>query len=112
MMSEEVVKEIEAKTKTSLTLVNTTHVIMLILTMIFIAGGSWAITSFRIGQLEKRTEQLNSVDQNIYSWINKKTAEDNEVRLRNGQILQEIRLNMINLCRSRGLQYISTKDLQ
>lgn len=79
-------------------ILQTWHIILMIVAMVFLAGGSYGISQYRIGLLEARTA-------NTEGWIESHKEWEEHIKEVRDQQWYEVQVNLRKLLEKNGLVY-------
>lgn len=95
-------------------LIQTSHIVISWFIIIFLAGGSWAWSNFRINNLENQSITMQADYDIINKWIVDHQREGDIYSKERTRQYYETRLNLKAICKKLGIEYttIDIDDIQ
>lgn len=86
-------------------LIKTSHFIMSWVIIVFLAGGTWAWSQYRMEKNEERDELMDKRISTVETWINTHTSQEITYSLQRTRQWYEIQRNLYNICKKLGISY-------
>lgn len=95
-------------------LIQTSHIVISWVIIIFLAGGSWAWSNLRISNLETKAATIQADYEIINKWIGEHQEESDSYSKERTRQFYETRLNLRAICKQLGIEYttIDADDIQ